>query len=193
MKKLLSIMLVLLLAWLFHVPEVPFVETPEDFGGDVCFIVRDHETEEGKIEYYTLNAKRHKVAEIPPFENEAEIYLSHYDNFSCSIEDGKVTNRLLDTKLTDLDGNPIDNIENRDIINRITKELYPGIARKFDTSASKVERAMRHAIEVAWSRGRLDTVNRMYGYKVFDAMDKPTNGEYISCVSELIKRRRNAV
>ena len=83
-------------------------------------------------------------------------------------------------------------LENRDIINRITKELYPGIARRFNTSASKVERAMRHAIEVAWSRGRLDTVNRMYGYKVFDAMDKPTNGEYISCVSELIKRSRNA-
>lgn len=84
-------------------------------------------------------------------------------------------------------------LENHDVINRITKELYPGIARRFETSASKVERAMRHAIEVAWSRGRLDTVNRMYGYKVFDAMDKPTNGEYISCVSELIKRRKNAV
>ena len=84
-------------------------------------------------------------------------------------------------------------LENHDVINRITKELYPGIARRFETSASKVERAMRHAIEVAWSRGRLDTVNRMYGYKVFDAMDKPTNGEYISCVSELIKRDRHAV
>ncbi len=82
--------------------------------------------------------------------------------------------------------------ENRDIINRITKELYPGIAQRFETSASKVERAMRHAIEVAWSRGRLDTVNKMYGYKVFDAMDKPTNGECISCISELIKRSKNA-
>lgn len=78
-------------------------------------------------------------------------------------------------------------IDNHDIINRITKELYPGIASRFDTSASKVERAMRHAIEVAWSRGRLDTVNKMYGYKVFDAMDKPTNGEFISCVSEKIR------
>ena len=78
-------------------------------------------------------------------------------------------------------------MDNRDIINRITKELYPGIARRFDTSASKVERAMRHAIEVAWSRGRLDAVNKMYGYKVFDAMDKPTNGELVSCVSELLR------
>ena len=84
-------------------------------------------------------------------------------------------------------------LENHDVINRITKELYPGIARRFDTSASKVERAMRHAIEVAWSRGRLDTVNKMYGYKVFDALDKPTNGEFISCVSEKIKGAKSAV
>ena len=83
-------------------------------------------------------------------------------------------------------------VENRDVINRITKELYPGVAKRFDTSASKVERAMRHAIEVAWSRGRLDAVNRMYGYKVFDAMDKPTNGEFISCVAEKISMNRPA-
>ena len=83
-------------------------------------------------------------------------------------------------------------LENRDVLNRITKELYPGVAQRFDTSASKVERAMRHAIEVAWSRGRLDTVNRMYGYKVFDALDKPTNGEFISCVAEKIALRESA-
>ena len=78
-------------------------------------------------------------------------------------------------------------LRDRSLLGRITKELYPGIAKRFDTSASKVERAMRHAIEVAWSRGRLDTVNKMYGYKLFDPMDKPTNGEFISCVSEKIK------
>ena len=83
-------------------------------------------------------------------------------------------------------------IDNHDVINRITKELYPGVARRFETSASKVERAMRHAIEVAWSRGRLDSVNRMYGYKVFDAMDKPTNGEFISCVAEKLGPGRSA-
>lgn len=83
-------------------------------------------------------------------------------------------------------------VENHDIINRITKELYPGVAHKFDTTASKVERAMRHAIEVAWSRGRLESVNKMFGYKVFDAMDKPTNGECISCISELIQHPKSA-
>lgn len=82
-------------------------------------------------------------------------------------------------------------LDDREVINRITKELYPGIARKYDTSASKVERAMRHAIEVAWTRGRLDSVNQMYGYKVFAKEDKPTNGELVSCVSELIRRPKN--
>ena len=83
-------------------------------------------------------------------------------------------------------------LENHDVINRITKELYPGIARRFDTSASKVERAMRHAIEVAWTRGRLDSVNQMYGYKLFKREDKPTNGEFIALVSDKIAVKKTA-
>ena len=83
-------------------------------------------------------------------------------------------------------------LENHDVINRITKELYPGIARKFDTSASKVERAMRHAIEVAWTRGRLDAVNQMYGYRVFAREDKPTNGEFIAMVSDKLSAKKTA-
>ena len=83
-------------------------------------------------------------------------------------------------------------LEDHEIINRITKELYPGIARRFDTSASKVERAMRHAIEVAWSRGRLDAANKMYGYRVFSPEDKPTNGEFISCIAEKIQTGKGA-
>ncbi len=83
-------------------------------------------------------------------------------------------------------------LDNHDVINRITKELYPGIARKFDTSASKVERAMRHAIEVAWTRGRLDAVNQMYGYRVFAREDKPTNGEFIAMVSDKLAAKKTA-
>ncbi len=79
-----------------------------------------------------------------------------------------------------------------EIINRITKELYPGIARKFDTTASKVERAMRHAIDVAWSRGRLDSVNSMYGYKVLSPDDKPTNGEFIALVADKVSVKKSA-
>ena len=83
-------------------------------------------------------------------------------------------------------------LEDHDVINRITKELYPGIARRFDTSASKVERAMRHAIEVAWTRGRLDAVNQMYGCRLFSREDKPTNGEFIAMVSDKLSVKKSA-
>jgi len=83
-------------------------------------------------------------------------------------------------------------LENHDVINRITKELSPGLARQFDTSASKVERAMRHAIEVAWNRGRLEAVNQMYGHRVFAREDKPTNGEFIAMISDKLAVRKTA-
>ena len=75
-------------------------------------------------------------------------------------------------------------MDDHDVINRITKELYPGIARRYGTSASKVERAMRHAIEVAWSRGRLEDTNQMLGVKLFSERDKPTNGEFIALIAD---------
>ena len=75
-------------------------------------------------------------------------------------------------------------VENPDSINRITKELYPGIARKFTTSSSKVERAIRHAIEVAWTRGRIENINDMFGFKVYGKNDKPTNGEFIALIAD---------
>ena len=74
-----------------------------------------------------------------------------------------------------------------DVINRITKELYPGIAKRCHTTPSKVERAMRHAIQVAWSRGRIDSVNRMFGCEVFSENDKPTNGEFIALIADKIR------
>ena len=79
-----------------------------------------------------------------------------------------------------------------DVMGRITKELYPGIARKFDTTASKVERAMRHAIDVAWGRGRLDALNSMYGYKVLSPDDKPTNGEFIALIADKVSVKKSA-
>ena len=75
-------------------------------------------------------------------------------------------------------------VNDPDVINRITKELYPGIARHFGTTASKVERAIRHAIEVAWSRGRIDTLNKAFGCRVATKEDKPTNGEFIAMLSD---------
>ena len=75
-------------------------------------------------------------------------------------------------------------LENPDSINRITKELYPTIARRFGTSASKVERAIRHAIEVGWSRGRVESLNRAFGCRVATPEDKPTNGEFIALIAD---------
>jgi len=75
-------------------------------------------------------------------------------------------------------------VEDPDIINRITKELYPGIGKHFGTSASKVERAIRHAIEVAWSRGRIETLNKAFGCRVATKEDKPTNGEFIAMLAD---------
>lgn len=75
-------------------------------------------------------------------------------------------------------------VENPDSINRITKELYPGIARKFNTSSSKVERAIRHAIEVAWTRGKIENINELFGFKVYGKNDKPTNGEFIALIAD---------
>ena len=71
-----------------------------------------------------------------------------------------------------------------DLTSRITKELYPGIGRRFNTSASKVERAIRHAIEVAWTRGKIENINQVFGYNIYSKNDKPTNGEFIALVAD---------
>ena len=83
-------------------------------------------------------------------------------------------------------------VEDPDRINRITKELYPGIARHFGTSASKVERAIRHAIEVAWNRGRVETLNTAFGCRVCTPEDKPTNGEFIAMIADKLAMERCA-
>ena len=74
--------------------------------------------------------------------------------------------------------------ERPEIINAITKQLYPTIAERFNTTASKVERAIRHAIEVAWNRGRIENINNLFGVKVYTKNDKPTNGEFIALVAD---------
>ncbi|MDD3232516.1 MAG: sporulation transcription factor Spo0A [Clostridia bacterium] len=75
-------------------------------------------------------------------------------------------------------------IDKPDIINSITKRLYPSIANKFETSSSKVERAIRHAIEVAWNRGKIENINNLFGIKVYNQNEKPTNGEFIALVAD---------
>ena len=75
-------------------------------------------------------------------------------------------------------------INDPSIINNVTKKLYPEIGAKYDTSASKVERAIRHAIEVAWNRGRVDAVNSIFGVRVYIGDERPTNSEFIALVAD---------
>lgn len=71
-----------------------------------------------------------------------------------------------------------------DVINNITKKLYPMIGEKYSTSPSKVERAIRHAIEVAWSRGRINNINELFGVQTYLTGEKPTNGEFIALIAD---------
>ena len=74
-----------------------------------------------------------------------------------------------------------------DVINQITKQLYPDIAKKFSTTPSRVERAIRHAIEVAWGRGQTDVVESIFGYTVSASKGKPTNSEFIAMISDKLR------
>ena len=78
-------------------------------------------------------------------------------------------------------------VQNMDVINAVTKVLYPEIAKRFGTTASRVERAIRHAIEVAWDRGDLETLQKYFGYTVNSAKGKPTNSEFIAMIADRLQ------
>lgn len=78
-------------------------------------------------------------------------------------------------------------VEDMDVLNAITKILYPTVAKKYQTTSSRVERAIRHAIEVAWSRGKLDTLDELFGYTVSTGKGKPTNSEFIALIADTIQ------
>ena len=78
-------------------------------------------------------------------------------------------------------------VEDLDILNYITKELYPTIAKKCNTTPSRVERAIRHAIEVAWSRGKVEVIDSMFGYTISNHKGKPTNSEFIALIADRLR------
>ena len=80
-------------------------------------------------------------------------------------------------------------VKDMDVINAVTKVLYPEVARRFSTTPSRVERAIRHAIEVAWDRGDLETLQKYFGYTVNSAKGKPTNSEFIAMIADRIQLR----
>ena len=78
-------------------------------------------------------------------------------------------------------------VKDMDMLNCITKVLYPSIAKKYQTTSSRVERAIRHAIEVAFSRGRVDMIDELFGYTVSNGKGKPTNSEFIALIADRIR------
>ena len=78
-------------------------------------------------------------------------------------------------------------VQDMDVINAVTKVLYPEVARRFNTTPSRVERAVRHAIETAWDRGDLETLQRYFGYTVSNTKGKPTNSEFIAMIADKIR------
>ncbi len=78
-------------------------------------------------------------------------------------------------------------VNDMDILNSITKQLYPSIAKQYNTTSSRVERAIRHAIEVAWGRGKTDTINELFGYSMSQGKTKPTNSEFIALIADKIR------
>lgn len=78
-------------------------------------------------------------------------------------------------------------VETPEIINAVTKKLYPAVAKKYDTTSSRVERAIRHAIEVAWDRGDVDILNSYFGYTIHNSRGKPTNSEFIAMISDKLR------
>lgn len=78
-------------------------------------------------------------------------------------------------------------VEDTTVLSSITKILYPGIAKRYNTTPSRVERAIRHAIEVAWSRGKMETLDGLFGYTINTGKGKPTNSEFIALIADKIR------
>ena len=74
-----------------------------------------------------------------------------------------------------------------DIINAVTKQLYPTVAKEYETTSSRVERAIRHAIEVAWDRGDVDVLNSYFGYTIHNGRGKPTNSEFVAMIADKLR------
>lgn len=81
-------------------------------------------------------------------------------------------------------------VETPEIINAVTKQLYPSVAKRYETTSSRVERAIRHAIEVAWDRGDVDVLNSYFGYTIHNTRGKPTNSEFIAMISDRLRLQR---
>ena len=150
---------------------------------------------------------------MKPFDHEtvlSQIKSTHFDMINSQTKQKSTTKNMRNVKDEDLEsrvtnmiheiGIPahikgyhylrdsiIMAVEDMDVLNAITKILYPTVAKKHQTTSSRVERAIRHAIEVAWNRGKIDILDELFGYTISNGKGKPTNSEFIALVADTIR------
>ena len=153
-----------------------------------------------------------KPCEYSSLSNRLESVLKDRDNPDCKgktefVQDEETDLETQVTKIIHQIGVPahikgyqylrsaiIMTMRNAEMINSITKQLYPSVAKLYGTTASRVERAIRHAIEVAWDRGDVDVINSFFGYTIQSTRGKPTNSEFIALVADSLRlKNKNGV
>lgn len=161
----------------------PKLERELSEAGADCFMTRP-------FDYGKLAMKLHELARVQQREQQRSRLKKKYSSTGGNLE-------VTVTEIIHQIGVPahikgyhylrfaiITAVENPDIINAVTKQLYPCVAKRFETTSSRVERAIRHAIEVAWDRGDVDVLNSYFGYTIHNARGKPTNSEFIAMISD---------
>lgn len=165
--------------------------TDDAFELGACYYIMkpfDNEMVLNRVKHLKRNLKKRSIdtRKINAYENKAE-YIER------NLE-GDVTNIIHEIGVPAhikgyqfLRDAIIMSINDNEMLNSITKILYPEIAKKNNTTASRVERAIRHAIEVAWSRGKMDTIDELFGYTINNGKGKPTNSEFIALIADKIR------
>ncbi len=149
----------------------------------------DNNTLLNRIKYVRTNLGRHPANNKAPnssAENkEADIELSLESDVTNIIHEIGVPAHIKGYQY--LRDAIMMSVNDMDMLNCITKILYPTIAKKYQTTSSRVERAIRHAIEVAWSRGKLEVIDDLFGYTINNGKGKPTNSEFIALIADKIR------
>ena len=137
--------------------------------------------------------KNQPMEALSPVLKDVKATYIEVDNHKLNLE-AKVTNIIHDVGVPAhikgyqyLRDGIIMAVKNVDIINQITKQLYPDLAKKYKTTPSRVERAIRHAIEVAWNRGQVESMENIFGYTVNSNRGKPTNSEFIAMIADKLR------
>lgn len=126
---------------------------------------------------HTIKQSSFKAEKVPEMDLEAEVTnMIHEIGVPAHIKGYQYLREAI-----------IMSVEDTSVLSSITKILYPGIAKKFSTTPSRVERAIRHAIEVAWSRGKMETLDSLFGYTINTGKGKPTNSEFVALIADKIR------